>query len=62
MMNRNNEGYKSTFIPSASGGLGVIINITPGIGVVMTSKYSVYFDTSVFITDFSPSAGVYLRL
>ena len=62
MMNRNNEGYKNTIIPFISGGPGINLNITRSFGIVITTNYSLYFETSVLITGFSPSAGVYLRL
>lgn len=62
MMNRNNEGFKSTIIPFVSGGMGMTLNITPGFGIVLSTIYSLYIESSILITGFSPSAGIYLRL
>ncbi len=62
IMNRNNEGYESTIIPFVSGGMGMTLNITPGFGIVLSTTYSLYIESSILITGFSPSAGIYLRL
>ena len=62
MMNRNNEGYKSTIIPFVSGGMGMTINFTPGFGIILSTTYSLYIESSILITGFSPSAGIYLGL
>lgn len=62
MMNRNNEGYQSAVIPFVSGGMGLTMNITPGVGIVISTNYSLYIENSILISGFSPSAGIYLRL
>ena len=62
MLNKNNEGYESTIIPFVSGGMGMTLNITPGFGIVLSTNYSLYIESSILITGFSPSAGIFLRL
>ena len=62
MLNKNNEGYVSALIPYISGGLGIVMNITPAFGLYISGNYSVYFEKSLFITGFSPTLGLHLKL
>ena len=62
MLNKNNEGYKSTIIPFVLGGMGITLNPTPGFGFVFSTNYSIYLESSILITGFSPSAGIYLKI
>ena len=62
MMNKNDEGYEGTVIPFVSGGMGMTLNISSGFGIAISTNYSLYIESSILITGFSPSAGIYLRL
>lgn len=61
-LNVDEEGYKSTVIPYLSGGLGINIDIKQPLGLTVSTDFSLYFENSVFISGFSPFAGIYLNL
>jgi len=61
-MNANSSGYKSTIIPYLSGGIGINMDIAGPFGIFISGDYSVYFENSLFISGFSPFAGIYLSL
>ena len=62
MMNKNNEGFQSAVIPYASGGMGMTLKWGLGVGIQLTANYTVYVESSVLITGFSPSVGVFFLL
>jgi len=62
MMNKNNEGFQSAVIPYASGGMGMTLKWGLGGGIQLTANYTVYVESSVLITGFSPSVGVFFLL
>jgi len=62
MMNRNNEGYKSTLIPFALGGMGLSFAILPAADMVLSMNFYTIFEESILITGFYPSAGVSIRM
>ena len=62
MLNKNNEGYQSTIIPFVSGGMGLTLNMTQGFGIIVSTNYNLYIESSILITGFSPSVGIHFNL
>ncbi|MBN2656537.1 MAG: hypothetical protein JXR86_05710 [Spirochaetales bacterium] len=62
MLNRNESGYVSKWIPDFSGGLGIAVYPHPSFCLSLAANYSVYLESSTVISGFTPSLRVQLNL
>lgn len=62
MLNKNNEGYMTAYIPYVSGGMGVSAAFSGRAGLMIMMNYTVYIESSILISGFSPSLGAFFLL
>jgi murein DD-endopeptidase MepM/ murein hydrolase activator NlpD len=61
LLKKPEEPMKFTFIPYASTGLGVDIDLFPSLGLYLEGNYMVFFEKTLFVTGFYPSLGLQFK-